>query len=120
LDFIAAPFTIAPDPLTTDIGECNLKASGLLPETSAVAGTAAWFKVLSINTTGGSVHTGGRRIMLDGIITGLAGGGDIEFDDTVFLAGGTILINTIAIVVPQACPDGAFSASASYWIGFEP
>lgn len=95
-------------------------ANPISPETSAPAtGTAAWFKILSRATNGNGNNSDDRRPVLDGLITTIGGGGDIEFDDVSFTAGGTILINSILVTTPEECetPSASGSLSASVWLG---
>jgi hypothetical protein len=54
-------------------------------------GTATWFRIYNRDSIA----------LIDGDITLTGGGGDIEFDDTVFIEGGTALITTLTGVMPQ-------------------
>lgn len=54
-------------------------------------GTATWFRIYNRDSTA----------LMDGDITLTGGGGDLEFDDVVFVAGGTALITSLVGVMPQ-------------------
>lgn len=57
-------------------------------------GTAGWFRIYKSADGVGGVSTTKRRI--DGAITGTGGGGQIEFDNTSFVATGTVGISSLS------------------------
>lgn len=68
-------------------------ANSITSDTSVDAtGTAGWFRVLD----------GNGNAIWDGDITATAGGGDMEFDDINFVAGGTAAISSMTVTVPES------------------
>lgn len=75
-------------------------ANTIDPDTEVDAtGTAQYFRILNRNANSA------ERFVLDGEITVVGGGGDIEFDDVSFVAGGTVIITDLAITIPITCPQ---------------
>lgn len=55
-------------------------------------GTAGWFRIFDRD----------NATVLDGTITAVGGGGDIEFDNINFVKGGTVEITTIVLTMPNS------------------
>lgn len=67
-------------------------ASSITSDTDVDAsGTAGWFRALDSDS----------NAVFDGAITGTGGGGDIEFDNVSFVAGGTAAISSFTVTQPQ-------------------
>ncbi len=58
----------------------------------ASTGVPGWFRIY--NRDGDAI--------LDGNVTISGGGGDLEFDDLNFVQGGTVLIDSLTIAMPQS------------------
>lgn len=68
-------------------------AAAITSDTSADAtGIAGWARIADSNGV----------TIADVSITGVGGGGDIEFDDTNFVAGGTVSISSMTITMPES------------------
>lgn len=68
-------------------------AAAITDDTSADAsGTAGWFRALDSNA----------NPVIDGSITGIGGGGDMEMDDTNIVAGGVISVTSWTVTMPGA------------------
>jgi hypothetical protein len=77
-------------------------AATINPDTSvAMSGTADYFRILE------QPAAGAEEQIMDGTITVIGGGGDIEFDDVAFVAGGTVIITGLAFIIPIECPFDA-------------
>lgn len=69
-------------------------ANAISPDTAADnTGTAGWFRIYNRNSVA----------VMDGTITITGGGGDIEFDNVLFVAAGTIAISSLSLVMPINC-----------------
>jgi hypothetical protein len=67
-------------------------ANAITDDSSANAtGVVGWFRIFDSN----------GNAIFDGTVTALAGGGDIEFDDVNFVAGGIISVDSLVITYPQ-------------------
>jgi hypothetical protein len=64
----------------------SLPISGAISNT----GTCSWFRSVD----------GGGTVLGDGTVTATGGGGDIVFNSTSFIAGGSVQINTLTMSVP--------------------
>ncbi len=68
-------------------------ASAITSDTNVDAtGTAGWFRIQDGNGVG----------IIDGNITATSGGGDAEFDDINFVAGGTAAISSMTVTMPAS------------------
>jgi hypothetical protein len=94
-------------------------AAAIDPAIVLRSGTAQWFRILDKSTTGPNYPSSGsnpqsrtrnsgssserRQVILDGTVTIISGGGDIEFDDVDFVEDGTVVINSFKLTVPAEC-----------------
>ena len=68
-------------------------ANSITSDTNVDAtGTAGWFRIYDSDS----------NAIADGTITVTSGGGDIEFDDVSFVAGGTAAISSLTVTIPES------------------
>jgi hypothetical protein len=72
-------------------GAASMVTSPAVSATVAASGTAGWFRITDRN----------NNAIFDGSITATGGGGDMTFDNTAFVSGGTATISSITITVPM-------------------
>lgn len=68
------------------------RANAISSASAVATGTAAWFRIYNRD----------NKTILDGSITPVAGGGDLEFDNTNFIAAGTVQITAMTISMPNS------------------
>lgn len=59
----------------------------------AATGKATWFRAYNCDGAVG----------FDGSVTGRGGGGDIELDNVNLVAGGTVALASVTLLVPESC-----------------
>ncbi len=68
-------------------------ANSITSDTNVDAtGAAGWFRIYDSDS----------NAIADGTITVTSGGGDVEFDDVSFIAGGTAAISSLTVTVPES------------------
>lgn len=70
------------------VGQANTIANDIQVDAT---GTASWFRIYNRD----------NLAVLDGQITTVGGGGDLEFDNVNFIAGGVVAITSLLATMPQ-------------------
>lgn len=68
------------------------RANTISSASAAATDTATWFRIYNRD----------NQTILDGTITPVAGGGDLEFDNVDFIAAGTVQITAMTISMPNS------------------
>ena len=80
------------NPAFADFVNGQAYANAITSETDVtVTGTASWFRVYDRDGTA----------IFDGDVSEAGGGGDIIFDSTLFIRGGTVAITALLAVMPE-------------------
>lgn len=98
---LLATLTLASDSVTAGASSGTMTFNTITSDTSADAsGTAGWGRIyLTGDTAPGSTGDSDDR-RLDFAIAETSGG-DVNFDETAFVAGGTVAISSLTITLPS-------------------
>jgi hypothetical protein len=81
------------NPAFGPMSEGSTTSNAVAPDISVDAtGVAGWFRIYNRD----------NNAVIDGTVTAQGGGGDLEFDNINFIAGGTVQITTFVLTVPNS------------------
>lgn len=98
---LLATLTLAADAVTAAASSGSLTFATITSDTSADAsGTAGWGRIYRTGDTapGSAAATSDRRLDFNIAETS---GGDVNFDETAFVAGGTVAISSLTLSLPS-------------------